>query len=214
MPIPVNCSCGRALRIKDELAGRQIYCPTCKSVLLVPQPASEREPEPETDLEIVEDEPGYEVIDGEDDDRPRKKKSREADEGVQTTRRASRSASGGVDEDDEDDERSRREERRRDDERAERRAERREEEDREDRRRRRRRREEARRIERMREPRASFSGDGWFGSTNAGVVGGLVMVVLGIAGVGIGLAAGYICFWPIILTVIGIIAIIKGLANG
>jgi hypothetical protein len=213
MPIPVNCSCGRALRIKDELAGRQIYCPTCKSVLLVPNPASEREPEPETDLEVVEDEPGgYDVVDDDDDDRPRRKKSREAEEGVQTTRRASRSAPGEVDEDDEDDERSRREERRRDDERAERRAERKEEEEREDRRRKRRRREEARRIARVREPRASFDGS-MFGSINSGVVGGLVMVVLGLVGTAACLMVGIIWVWPIILTVIGIVAIIKGLSG-
>ena len=53
MPIPFSCTtCGRQLRVKDELAGEQIYCPGCKSILTVPsgsaafQPYSEPEPIP------------------------------------------------------------------------------------------------------------------------------------------------------------------------
>ena len=37
MPIPVSCSCGRSLRVKDELTGRKIRCPGCKAVLAVPR---------------------------------------------------------------------------------------------------------------------------------------------------------------------------------
>jgi DNA-directed RNA polymerase subunit RPC12/RpoP len=38
MPIPFSCQqCGRNLRVKDELAGMQIYCPDCKGVLVVPR---------------------------------------------------------------------------------------------------------------------------------------------------------------------------------
>lgn len=37
MPIPFACeSCGRSLNVRDELAGQQIYCPDCKSILTVP----------------------------------------------------------------------------------------------------------------------------------------------------------------------------------
>src|SRR5215472_3649935 len=36
MPIAMSCSCGRALNIKDELGGKKIRCPACKSVLAVP----------------------------------------------------------------------------------------------------------------------------------------------------------------------------------
>ena len=37
MPIPFTCdSCGRSLNVRDELAGQQIYCPDCKSILTVP----------------------------------------------------------------------------------------------------------------------------------------------------------------------------------
>lgn len=42
MPIPFSCqSCGRNLRVKDELAGNQIYCPDCKSILTVPSPTED-----------------------------------------------------------------------------------------------------------------------------------------------------------------------------
>jgi hypothetical protein len=36
MPIALSCDCGRALRVKDELAGKHIRCPDCKSILTVP----------------------------------------------------------------------------------------------------------------------------------------------------------------------------------
>jgi hypothetical protein len=38
MPISLNCDCGRALRVKDELAGRRVRCPVCQAVLTVPEP--------------------------------------------------------------------------------------------------------------------------------------------------------------------------------
>jgi hypothetical protein len=37
MPISLSCnSCQRALRVKDELAGKQILCPDCQTKLTVP----------------------------------------------------------------------------------------------------------------------------------------------------------------------------------
>lgn len=35
MPIDVVCTCGKKLRAKDELAGRQVRCPSCGKALLV-----------------------------------------------------------------------------------------------------------------------------------------------------------------------------------
>src|SRR6516162_5035709 len=35
MPIPMQCSCGRSMQVKDEMAGRKIRCPDCKQVLQV-----------------------------------------------------------------------------------------------------------------------------------------------------------------------------------
>lgn len=36
MPIVVRCTCGKALSVKDELAGKRVRCPACKAVLEVP----------------------------------------------------------------------------------------------------------------------------------------------------------------------------------
>jgi hypothetical protein len=38
MPLPISCDCGRTLRVKDELAGRKVRCPSCSKILLVPKP--------------------------------------------------------------------------------------------------------------------------------------------------------------------------------
>jgi hypothetical protein len=51
MPIPFSCSsCGRSLNVRDELAGREIYCPDCKSILTVPLDAP---PELEPEMAVV-----------------------------------------------------------------------------------------------------------------------------------------------------------------
>ena len=58
MPISFSCQqCGRQLRVKDELAGMQIYCPDCKGVLLVPRSDGGFRPEPEPVLEVAPAEP-------------------------------------------------------------------------------------------------------------------------------------------------------------
>lgn len=45
MPISLTCDCGRALRLKDELAGRKIRCPSCNVSLTVPKPETSAEDE-------------------------------------------------------------------------------------------------------------------------------------------------------------------------
>lgn len=41
MPIELNCTgCGQQLRVSDQDAGKQARCPTCKTVMTVPQPAA------------------------------------------------------------------------------------------------------------------------------------------------------------------------------
>jgi hypothetical protein len=47
MPIPMQCSCGRAMQVKDEMAGRKIRCPDCKQVLPVPAQRNENDVEDE-----------------------------------------------------------------------------------------------------------------------------------------------------------------------
>ena len=34
--ISVDCSCGKSLRVKDELAGRKVRCPACSQPLSIP----------------------------------------------------------------------------------------------------------------------------------------------------------------------------------
>ena len=41
MPIETICSCGRALTLRDELAGKLVRCPACAGTLNVPLPADE-----------------------------------------------------------------------------------------------------------------------------------------------------------------------------
>jgi hypothetical protein len=45
MPIALSCDCGRSLRLKDELAGRKIRCPSCNASLTVPTPEANAEEE-------------------------------------------------------------------------------------------------------------------------------------------------------------------------
>jgi hypothetical protein len=51
MPIAARCRCGRAIRVKDELAGRRIRCPECSEVLRVPVPEAEIAEEDSEDRE-------------------------------------------------------------------------------------------------------------------------------------------------------------------
>jgi hypothetical protein len=41
MPIAMTCTCGRALTLRDELAGKLIRCPSCAGTLNVPIAAEE-----------------------------------------------------------------------------------------------------------------------------------------------------------------------------
>jgi hypothetical protein len=38
VPILVNCDCGKALRAKEELAGKKVRCPACSKVMKLPIP--------------------------------------------------------------------------------------------------------------------------------------------------------------------------------
>jgi phage FluMu protein Com len=49
MPITLNCSCGKTLRIADEHAGKRVKCPACNAVIASTPPAPQ--------FEVVEDEP-------------------------------------------------------------------------------------------------------------------------------------------------------------
>src|SRR5206468_1901533 len=53
MPIRFSCSCGKAFRASESLAGKRIKCSKCGSIIVVPQPEDEpaehyeTEPQPE-----------------------------------------------------------------------------------------------------------------------------------------------------------------------
>lgn len=153
MPIALSCSCGRALNVKDELAGKKIRCPACKDILTVPAT--------EDDL-VLEAMPA-------DEEEPRGRSSRRAAiQAEPPTRRR---------EEEEPPPKKKRPKRSRD-------------------------------IQR-RGPSVTFE-QGWFGSINAGVIGGLLMILIAVIWFVGGLMFGYIFFYPPILLVIGIIAIVKG----
>lgn len=52
--------------------------------------------------------------------------------------------------------------------------------------------------------------EGWFGSTNGGVIGGLLMMIIAAVWFVVGYSAGRIFFYPPILFIIGAIAVVKG----
>jgi hypothetical protein len=52
---------------------------------------------------------------------------------------------------------------------------------------------------------------GWFESTNGGVFGGILMILIAVVWFVAGLAGGRIFFYPPILLIIGIVSVIKGL---
>jgi hypothetical protein len=163
MPITLRCDCGRALRVKDEFAGRKGRCPHCGTVLAIPAPEVEAEEdayevlraEPETRVRR-DPEPAYRRREPEPEPEPEPPRRPVLRREPSPRRRPRRAERGG--------------------------------------------------------PRVAFE-EGWFGSANAGVVGGLLMILIAVVWFVAGLAAGYIFFYPPILFVIGIIAFIKGLSG-
>lgn len=52
--IALVCTCGKALNLKPELAGKRVKCPKCAAVLTVPAPAVEAPPAPAADANPFE----------------------------------------------------------------------------------------------------------------------------------------------------------------
>jgi hypothetical protein len=55
MPIAVTCDCGRAMRVKDEVAGKKVRCPGCSAVLTVPKPEAPKDAEDEALQMLMEE---------------------------------------------------------------------------------------------------------------------------------------------------------------
>ena len=177
MPIPLKCDCGRSLRVKDELAGRKVRCPVCKSVLTVPQA--------DQPLVVIPAESPSSGARASDSDPPplvRRKYPSTPEEDVDpepkpVVRRKVPQADPDEDNSPEPPRPPRRLKRR---------------------------------------PRRSGGGlaleQGWFGSTNAGVIGGVLMMVIAVVWFVLGfIYLSRIFIYPPILFVIGIAAFIKGL---
>jgi hypothetical protein len=159
MPIALSCCCGRALKVKDELANKKIRCPECKDILMVP--AKDHVDE----LEVIPDDEHEEAT-----DRGPRRAAIQADPPEVTPARRRTI---------EDDEPPRKK------------------------------RPKPQREIRRRAPLVAFE-EGWFGSVNAGVAGGVLMMLIAVVWLVVGLACGRIFFYPPILFVIGIVAIVKG----
>lgn len=165
MAIAVTCECGRALRLKDELAGKKVRCPDCSATVVVPQP------EP--------DEAAFEVLAADDpadaappspireslSERPRRPPPPPMDDDDPPPRKKIKvPGMSGYDPDP-----------------------------------------PPRRMPTV------VAEEGWFGSINSGMIGGIIMILIAVVWFVGGMAAGIIFFYPPILLVIGIIAFLKGL---
>ena len=159
------------MNIKDDLAGRKIRCPACKSILAVPA-AKKVEPEPVL-LEVVEDDEPAEALPV----RPSRRAAIQAEppEVLPARRRV------------------------------------RDEEDEEEQRPVKRRPKLRRESSRGRDVAVKQSG---LGGINAGVGGGLLMILIAVVWFVAGAAVGVYFIYPPILAVIGVVAIIKGLVGG
>jgi hypothetical protein len=197
MPISLRCSCGRALKVKDELAEKKIRCPACKGVLTVPAKSISAD---EVMLEVIDDEEEtppprprrssiqakppeakpakpsradevvLEVIDDDEEETSPRGPRRSS---IQAKRAEVKPSRGRPVEDD--------------DEPAPR-----------------------KKTRPSRDIRRTPASSGGFGTVNAGVIGGVIMMLIAVVWFIAGLAGGIIFFYPPILFIIGIVAVVKG----
>lgn len=125
MPLQIQCTCGKLLRVKDELAGKKARCPGCKAVLEVPElTVVVPEEDDAADVAVTTAPPKIGAarsgVDEEEDDEPRVKLKNPRDDEVgddndeDRRRRRSKRRFGDDDDDDDDDEPRPRRSRRRD----------------------------------------------------------------------------------------------------
>jgi hypothetical protein len=82
MAIAVSCACGKSFNVKDELAGKNIKCPSCQEVVTVPGGAVEVAEEPPAVVSAARSSSRRRDDDDDDyEDRPSKKKKRKSDDG-------------------------------------------------------------------------------------------------------------------------------------
>jgi len=185
MPITFTCTCGKSLRVNNELAGKTVRCPVCSAAVVVTNAAPA--------WEVVEDEPPplpkaksspmraapvakkIEVEDDDDDDRPRKRRDRDDDDD-------DRPRSRRRDDDDDDDDRPRKKKKY-----------------------------QSKKAGKE-EKQSSFRMEK--GIINSGVAGGAIAMFAAVVWFVLGLINDFVFFYPPILFVIGLIAFVKGLMGG
>jgi hypothetical protein len=159
MPIPLTCTCGRSLKLRDELAGKKIRCPECAAVLGVPVPKVAPAKEDILVAEAVDEEYDRRTALRAEPPPPRRSGSHDAPS--RSRKRAS-----------------------------------------------------LRYSEDPRRDRNSSFGGALSGTGNAGVLGGLLMILIAVVWFVGGAALGVWFIYPPILFVIGIVAIIRGAVSG
>jgi hypothetical protein len=174
MPITLPCNCGRTLKLRDELAGKRIKCPSCAAILKVPEAEVETdfeviESEPETDLEVIECEPARradvsseQITARRHEDRPRREEDwpRRDEERPRKKRRKTMRLSDDLY------------------------------------------REFERERRRRRAPLVSIS---------PAVISGVVMMVVAVVWFVLGLFVGWLFYYPPILFIFGLVAVVRGL---
>jgi hypothetical protein len=168
MPIAVSCGCGRSLRIKDELAGRKIRCPSCQGEVAVPRPQAAVDEDDVPVATVVEDAPAEPAARRMD---TRQLKSG-ADTGIQPSRpTAPRRSLDSVDKLSSP----------------------------------------GKRRDPSRRRGSRRSGSGLI--VHREIVGGILMMVGAVVWLVVGLALGWLFYYPPILFVLGVIALIRGLTT-
>jgi hypothetical protein len=165
MAISVTCDCGRALRAKDEAAGKRVRCPGCGNAVQVPAADAALDERAFEDLMSAPSEydlsppPPPPPTPPSTTRPPPPLPSRPANWGSSAVASGNGAAKAS------------------------------------------------------RTPRVVFE-EGWFGSVNSGVIGGILMMVVAAAWFGLGLMANRIFFYPPVLFIIGLVAVFKGMFGG
>jgi F0F1-type ATP synthase assembly protein I len=173
MAILVNCACGRPFRIKDELAGKKVRCPECKSIFTVPEPIVDAEIAYEAD-EIPEAAAPAPVRSAQPALAPVRK--------VHPIRLPDEDAPARLKADDESEEELRTK--------------------------------FTGRKPKKKKKKKKSSENGWLPfSVSPTIVSGVLMMIGAMVWFFAGLAAGFIFFYPPVLFIFGIIAVVKGLTG-
>jgi hypothetical protein len=192
MPIKLDCPCGKQFRVRDEDAGKKVRCPACQVLTRIPSTAVVPAVPPPVPV------PARAAPAPPPPPPPPASKRQTEDDNpfAHLTDAPSPPRGRGAQDYDEDHDH--------DDRRRERRGASGLEAD-----------DLLRKRNLEKRPGDGNSSDGsGFGGINAGVGGGILMMLIAVVWFVVGLAAGIIFFYPPILFILGLVAFFKGLAGG